>query len=361
MNSLLAAYRFNPKKIEKIPATARDPMLQGELPFVTSIADSREDSIKEAESAREKVQVYTDGSALNSKVGAAAILTREGKPPCALHLTLGPESKHTVHEAELIGILLGMHLISTERHRSTTFALGVDNQAAISTFHSALRNPGHHLAREILQVANRMQKCRKKGRYKLTIQWMAGHEGIKGNEDTDHEAKRAAEGLTSDKQTLPSYLRKPLLINPAAAKRDHHEGLKKRWKKEWTATTRGQKVAHIDGTTPSKKFLKSVSQTKLSHVNASRIAQLRLGHAPLNKYLNRMRQVDSARCPACRDDEETPEHYLLHCPSYVHERWALAQQAIKLHKALIMETLLGELEMAKTLAKGQVHQSHKPV
>jgi len=129
INSLLAAYRFDPKKIEKIPATARDPTLQGELPFVTSIADSREDSIKEAKSTREKVQVYTDGSALNGKVGAATILTREGKPPCALHLTLGPKSEHTVHEAELVGILLSMHLISTERHGSTTFVLGVDNQA----------------------------------------------------------------------------------------------------------------------------------------------------------------------------------------------------------------------------------------
>jgi len=334
-----------------ISARYRDPTLQGELPFVTSIADSREDSIKEAESASEEVQVFTDGSALNGKVGAAAILTREGKPPRALHLALGPESEHTVHEAELVGILLGMHLISTERRGNATFALGVDNQAATSAFHSALRNPGHHLAREILQVANRTQKRRRKGRYKLTIRWTAGHEGIKGNEDADREAKRAAEGLTPDKWALPPYLRKPLLINPAAAKRDHHEGLKKIWKKEWTATARGQKAARIDGTTPSKKFLKSVSQTELSRIDASRIAQLRLGHAPVNKYLKRMGRVDSARCPACGDDEETPEHFLIHCPSYAHERWALAQQAIKLRKALTMETLLGEPEMARTLAK----------
>ena len=58
MNSLLAAYRFDPKRVEKTLATARDPMLQGELPFITSIANSREDSIKEAESASEEVQVF---------------------------------------------------------------------------------------------------------------------------------------------------------------------------------------------------------------------------------------------------------------------------------------------------------------
>jgi len=156
MSSLLAAYKVDPKKVVKIPTAARDPTLQGELPFDISIAESREDSINEATCADEEVQIFTDGSALNGMVGAAATLTREGNPPRTLHLTLGPKNEHTVHEAELAGILLGMHLISTENHGSTTFALGVDNQAVISAFHSALRNPAHHLAREILKVANRV-------------------------------------------------------------------------------------------------------------------------------------------------------------------------------------------------------------
>jgi ribonuclease HI len=118
----------------------------------------------------------------------------------------------SVHEAELVGILLGMHLISTEKHGSkpTALRVGVDNrgQAAITgrAFHSALKSPGHHLAREILQVANRVKR-RWKGKYKLT----AGHEGVKGNEDADREAKRAADGKTSEKRFLPPYPRKPMM------------------------------------------------------------------------------------------------------------------------------------------------------
>ena len=228
MNSLLAAYKVDPKKTEKILTAVRDLTLQGKLPFKISIAECREESIKEVEHAGKEVQVFTDRSALNGMVGAATILTREGNPPRVLHLTLGPEDEHTVHEAELARILLGMHLISTESHGSTTFTMGVDNQAAISAFHSTLRNPAHHLAREILKVANRVQKRRQRGKYKLTIRWTAGHEGIQGNKDADHKAKRAAEGKTSDKQTLPLYLRKPLLTNPAAVKRGFHEDLKKK-------------------------------------------------------------------------------------------------------------------------------------
>jgi len=124
----------------------------------------------------------------------------------ALHLHLGPESEHTVHEAELAGILLGLQLISTEKHGSTSFALGVDNQVAIKSFQSAMRSLGHHLAREALQTANQIQKCRQKGNYELTIWWTAGHEGIEGNEKVDQEVKRAAKGKSSGHQEKPPAL-----------------------------------------------------------------------------------------------------------------------------------------------------------
>ena len=142
-----------------------------------------------------------------------------------------------------------MHLISTEKHGSTSFAIGVDNQEAIKAFDSNLRNPGHHLARELLQVANQIQKCRQKGNYSLSMRWTAGHKGIAGNDQADREAERAVKGLSS-KKNLPAYLRKPLLINPATVKRAHHESLMKKWKKEWKDTGRGQRAARLDGSTP---------------------------------------------------------------------------------------------------------------
>ena len=56
---------------------------------------------------------------------------------------------------------------------------------------------------------------------------------------------------------------------------------------------------------------------------ASLIFQLQVGHAPLNKYLHRFKKVDHARCPACGDQVETVEHFLLHCPNFTHECWLL--------------------------------------
>jgi hypothetical protein len=80
VNFLLERYGYNTKRFEKIPAVTRNPMQSGKLPFKTEIAESRDVSTRDATNAKEEVQVYGDGSAMNSKVGAAAILIRAGKP-----------------------------------------------------------------------------------------------------------------------------------------------------------------------------------------------------------------------------------------------------------------------------------------
>ena len=77
----------------------------------------------------------------------------------------------------------------------------------------------------------------------------------------------------------------------------------------------------------SQKYLKYISNGKISRKTASAIFQLRVGHAPLNDYLHRFKKVESSQCPACGHPKETPEHYLLHCPSYDHEHWPILNQS----------------------------------
>jgi hypothetical protein len=121
-----------------------------------------------------------------------------------------------------------------------------------------------------------VRKRRNKAKYSLTIRWTAGHEGIEGNKKADREAKKAAEGTSSDRKLLPVYLRKPLPTNPAAVKRAHQDMLKRKWAEKWRRSPRGRRAGQIEESTPSKKLLTLISQSELSREAASRIAQLRI-------------------------------------------------------------------------------------
>ncbi len=81
-----------------------------------------------------------------------------------------------------------------------------------------------------------MKKKRKKSTHPLIRHWTAGHEGLERNELVDREAKEAASRCNSDKKLLPSYLRKPLLINPTVLKTMHNTRLKKKWLDDWKLT-----------------------------------------------------------------------------------------------------------------------------
>ena len=114
----------------------------------------------------------------------------------------------------------------------------------------------------------------------------------------------------------------------------------------------------IDSSTPSKKFLGAISTPEITRSSASLIAQLRLSHIPLNGYLKRFKRTDSARCPACGADEETITHFLLLCPSYAHERWALARQVKKNKKRMSLDALLGDPSLIIPLAN-YINATHR--
>ena len=101
---------------------------------------------------------------------------------------------------------------------------------------------------------------------------------------------------------------------------------------------------------PSPRFLKRISNPSLSRKLVSLIAQLATSHVPLNAYLYKFKLVDKPQCPACGGSKEDVDHFLLKCPAYAHERWALAQSAKKKKKLLTIETLFSNQELTIPLA-----------
>src|ERR1019366_6056246 len=142
LHHLAVSMSVPPDQIEKIPIVHINPANGQEPKINITIPDNKEESIQVEAHAEESVRVFTDGSSHNGKVGAAAVLRRSGRPDRTLRVYLGKEEHHTVYEAELARILLGLHLIKTERKcRKVKCVIGADNQAAIQAMHTDLTSP----------------------------------------------------------------------------------------------------------------------------------------------------------------------------------------------------------------------------
>ncbi|KAH9019426.1 hypothetical protein EDB85DRAFT_2153746 [Lactarius pseudohatsudake] len=217
-------------------------------------------------------------------------MTRGGKTTDKLHYHLGSIEEHTVFEAELVGILLGLQLIKLNRKGNLTYTIGVDNQAAIKALSSKLNKPGHYIAAEALSMAAKIRKERGK-KYALTVRWTAGHTGIEGNEEADEEAKKVAEGTSSPASLLPTLLKKGIKTSKSAVKQALHAKRKTKWREEWEKSTRYEKTKRFDPSLPSRKFIELISNKKLSRAMASKMFQLRTGHIPLNAYLHRFKRM----------------------------------------------------------------------
>src|SRR5260221_775414 len=140
----------DPESISKVTLAMHNPARTRRLPLRISVPPNKESSIKEAKEAVKEIQVFTDRLVIDNKVGAAALLTRQGKDHHILHYHLGNADKYNIYEAELVGLMLGMHLKKTEKVARCHMAIGTDNQAAISTVQKELSTPQHYLVAEIV-------------------------------------------------------------------------------------------------------------------------------------------------------------------------------------------------------------------
>jgi len=52
------------------------------------------------------MKIYLDGSCIDGKVGAAAVMFKQGEEICILRKHVGDECQHIVYKAEVIGLTL---------------------------------------------------------------------------------------------------------------------------------------------------------------------------------------------------------------------------------------------------------------
>lgn len=326
------------------------------FPANTHIDSDRDSAIAYANNIR-GITVYTDGSGIDKQIGAAAVMMLDGKVLKTLRYRLGHETKHTVYEAEAVAVILGLHLLSHSKRLLTRATIGTDNQAVLLGMRNQKSRPAHHLMDRIHDLLQDLQAAQARvrkidipgyrmGQGRTTLDdgsqgwidweldtltnlkfvWTPGHEGIKGNEIADREAKRAAKGQSSEDKLLPAFLRrKPLPVSISATRQFLKKKIKARWQTEWSSSPRFLRMKAIDPSLPSDDFLDIASQLRRNQ--ASLLFQLRSGHIPLNETLHRIKRSDTPFCPHCRGStKETVHHFLLACPHYARARRLLQSQ-----------------------------------
>jgi hypothetical protein len=149
----------------------------------------------------------------------------------------------------------------------------------------------------------------------------------------DAEAKKVAQGLSSDAKLLPPFLCKHLPASISALHQSYKKSILKTWKRRWKDSPCYKLHHSIDNSAPSKKYLSLLQG--LDWCQASLLMQLCTGHTSLNHHLFRIRKVESPVCIHCRGiTVETVKHLLIDCPFYRRERHVL-QRKIKRNAASI--------------------------
>jgi len=319
IHELIHAFNLQPDEFEVIgeywPSHKRRAVVQA------MVHETKAEAMRYDRSIRAPVKLYSDGSARNGKVGAAATLFRNGRAPKTLQLHMGSADDHTVYEAELVGMRLAVELLEQEPGRLTGATLGADNQAALCSMEVLKSRPGHYLVQLLDQAVRKA--LRRRARLQLTPYWLPGHVGLTGNEYVDERAKEAAAGVSSARAHLPKAFRRALPRSAAAAKQAFRTRMEDAAKTLWALSPRYEKIAMRDlrAGRPARFFHKAAAG--LSRRQHSMIVHLRTGHVGLNAHLKRIGKAESGDCPHCVGQEETVTHFLLECPHYAMERRAM--------------------------------------
>lgn len=130
--------------------------------------------------------IYTDGSAINGDVGAAAYCPTTGQTK---RQYLGTVRQQNVYTAELTGFELAIDIAKDSPAHFTNCIIYADSQAAVQGIHKPSKKSGQQV---ITAALTKIESHIESRNMTVGFSWIPGHEDIEGNEDADKAAKEAA-------------------------------------------------------------------------------------------------------------------------------------------------------------------------
>lgn len=242
------------------------------------------------------VRIFTDGSRIDGRVGAALSIWRGDTEIKAIKLALS--SHCTVFQAELLA--LNRATKEAKRLNATKIGIFCDSTAALQIV--AKSDSRHPLAMEARVT---IRDCVNQNK-QISLFWIKAHIGLKGNERADELAKEAA--LLSKKK--PDYELCPISFVKRQLRQNTIELWNKRYKECNTAAI-------------TKIFLPcaKVAYYTVKKIDVTGITtQLLTGHGGFSEYLNRFGCKEDPSCFCETGESESVVHLITECPMHLVDR-----------------------------------------
>lgn len=274
----------------------------------TKVAIQEHDELQK-ENLTAHMQVFTDGSDIRGRVGAAAW---EPHRKWKGMIDIGPTDQFTVYGAELIGIWMALDMGRRGGGQIRKLTIFTDNQAAIVSSQRPRNQSGQVILKHIYNLTRILQK---RG-VKITIRWIPAHEGVPGNEEVDELAKRATgwqpkgERGASKKGEHMKWL--PQLLS--SCKRMIKQEIRRRWNTSWnTYTTTGGLYRYRRGGLLDRHINEIYTQD--TKAESSVLIQMRTEKISLQGYLHKIKRADTPWCE-CNNSYQTVNHIICECEDF---------------------------------------------
>ncbi|XP_063375457.1 uncharacterized protein LOC134663070 [Cydia amplana] len=271
-----------------------------------------------------KLRIFTDGSKTNTGTGCGVF-----SEDLNIHISKPLGEYNTVFQAECVGIIEACNAITRRKVKHENILILSDSKSVLQALGS------DKLTSElILECHRRLTEVSKEGN-KVTIQWIKGHSGSRGNDAADELARKGSE--------TPAYGPEPIIPLPISYIHNqldlHHRQLHNKY---WNEMDTCRQTIDI---LPELNYKLTKILLKTPRQQLRKIIGLITGHNTLNKHLHNMGKTDSPLCRACMEEEETTKHILLECKQVETYRNKYLGTPSTLKEAVSnLKTLLGFME-----------------